>query len=158
MYHWDGHRAHNVRMSPAETRKAKGICPKCGMKVTVGVMHRVDKLADRPESYQGKGRPPYTSLVPLMEIIGEAFGVGKLTKTVAAEYERLTQHVGNEFTILLDADEKALSGAADPRVVEGIKRVRSGKLQITPGYDGVYGIVKIFSDAERKEIGQSSLF
>jgi PHP family Zn ribbon phosphoesterase len=158
MYHWDGHRAHDVRLSPAETKKRKGICPRCGAKVTVGVLHRVDDLADRPDNFQDPKRPPYKSLVPLMEIIGESLNVGKLTKTVEKVYDQLVDAVGPEFKILLEAELKDLAAATDPRVVEAIKRVRQGKLEITPGYDGVYGTVKIFSAADRQKIGQSKLF
>lgn len=158
MYHWDGHRAHDVRLAPAETKRRKGICPKCGAKVTVGVLHRVDDLADRPDSYRDPKRPPYKSLVPLMETIGEALDVGKLTKTVEKVYDQLVNSIGPEFKILLDADLKDIAAVTDPRVVEAIKRVREGKLEITPGYDGVYGTVKIFSAADRQKIGQSKLF
>lgn len=158
MYHWDGHRAHSVRLSPSETKKRKGLCPNCGSKVTVGVMHRVDDLADRPETYTDPNRPPYKKLVPLMEIIGEALDVGKLTKTVETAYNAITKTVGPEFSILLDADLKKVAEVADPRVTEALRRVREGQLKIEPGYDGVYGTVHIFSDKERKDLGQKSLF
>lgn len=157
MYHWDGHRAHDLRMSPAETRKVKGICPKCGGKLTIGVAHRVDLLADRPEGYAADGRPPFRRLVPLAEIIGEALGLGKLTKTVDTEYRALIQKFESEFNMLLNVPIADLK-TANPAVAEGIKRVREGALHILPGYDGTYGVVEIFSDDERKSVGQSSLF
>lgn len=157
MYHWDGHRAHDLRMSPAETRRVKGICPRCGGKLTIGVAHRVDLLADRPEGYVAKGRPPFRRLVPLAEIIGEALGLGKLTKTVDTEYRSIVQRFGSEFNVLLNIPIADLTGI-NPAVVEGIRRVREGKLHILPGYDGTYGVVKIFTDDERKSVGQSSLF
>lgn len=158
MYHWDGHRAHNLRMSPAETRKTKGICPKCGGKITIGVAHRVDKLADRPEGYAPKGRPPFIRLIQLSKIIGEALDLGHLTKTVEAEYHGIVSNFGSEFNVLLNVPLEELAKNIAPIIVEGIKRVREGKLHIEPGYDGTYGIVKIFTDAERKKMGQSTLF
>ncbi len=158
MYHWDGHRAHDLRMSPAETRKVKGVCPKCGGKLTVGVAHRVDKLADRAESYAPKGRPPFIRLIQLSKIIGEALDLGHLTKTVEIEYRAIISNFGSEFNVLLNVPLEELAKHVSPITVEGIKRVREGTLHIEPGYDGTYGIVKIFTDAERKKIGQSSLF
>ncbi len=159
MYHWDGHRNCKTRWSPAETKKYKGICPICGKKVTVGVMNRVASLAARPEGFNPGNRPGYKSLVPLSEIIGEAIGVGKLSKSVAAEYDKLVIAGKSEFNILLNIPENELKTITTPMITEGIKRVREGKLQITPGYDGTYGIIKVFSDEERaKPLGQSTLF
>ena len=124
MYHWDGHRNCEVRLSPAETKKYNGICPVCGKKVTVGVMNRVDALATRPEGY-----------------------------------DQLVINGKNEFNILLNVPVNELKNMTQAMVAEGVQRVREGKLQITPGYDGTYGIIKVFSDEEReKPLGQSSLF
>ncbi len=158
MYHWDGHRSHSLRMSPAETRKAKGVCPKCGGKLTVGVAHRVDTLADRAEGYAPKGRPPFIKLIQLSKVIGEALDLGHLTKTVEAEYQAMVSNFGSEFNILLNVPLEELAKGVTPIIVEGIKRVREKRLHIEPGYDGTYGIVKIFTDAERKKMGQSTLF
>ncbi len=157
MYHWDGHRSHNLRLAPAETKKHKGLCPKCGTQVTVGVMHRVDKLADRPDSYDDPRRPAFKRLVPLAEIIGETLDKGKLTKGVQAEYDRIVKHFGSEFTVLLDASLADISAASTPTMAEAVKRVREGRLHIEPGYDGVYGTVHIFSEADRAVFGQSKL-
>jgi uncharacterized protein (TIGR00375 family) len=157
MYHWDGHRSHNIRLSPSETKKRQGLCPRCGTKVTVGVMHRVENLSDRPEGYDNPKRPRFKKIIPLAEVIGEALDVGKLTKTVQKEYDRLIATFGSEFKILLDVPVSDLKATAQPGVVEGIQRVREGKLHIEPGYDGVYGTVHIFTDKERKQIGQASL-
>lgn len=160
MYHWDGHRNHNVRWSPEETKQHKGLCTVCGQPVTVGVMHRVDTLADRSENATPPGRPPFRRLVPLAEILGEALGVGKLTKTVQVEYEELIAQLGSEFNVLLNAPLEQLQRITKPRIAEGIERVRNEKLQIIPGYDGVYGTVHVFTEEERKAepTGQSSLF
>lgn len=156
-YHWDGHRDHGIRWSPQETKKHAGKCPKCGTSVTVGVEHRVDILADRTEGFKPDNRPPYHSLVPLEEIIAEAYDVGTGTKRVAETYERMIQDA-SEFDILLHHTPEQLKAITDPLIVEGIERVRARKVEITPGYDGVFGTIHIFSDADRKTIGQSSLF
>ena len=156
-YHWDGHRDHNIRWSPAETKKNKGLCPVCGRRVTVGVEYRVEQLADRPEGYQPTNRPPFHSLIPLEEIIAEAYGVKAGTKKAGETYLRLTKTV-SELDLLLTYDRSQLAAFAEPLVVEGIERVRQKKIEILPGYDGVYGTIKIFNDRDRETIGQASLF
>jgi uncharacterized protein (TIGR00375 family) len=159
-YHWDGHRACNTSMLPEKTKQLKGICPVCHRRLTVGVMNRVDTLADRPVGFQPVDRPPFRSLVPLQEIIAEAHGVGKGSKKVQREYEQLVAQLGGEFSILLDVSLTDVKSAASELVVEGIRRVRAGQIHITPGYDGVFGVVKVFSDDERKAAQpvQKSLF
>lgn len=161
MYHWDGHRGCNIRWSPEETKKNGGVCPRCGKAVTVGVMNRVDQLADpaRPAGFDPSNRPPFQRLVPLAEIIAEARGVGKLTKTVATEYETLLTAGGNEFNLLLKLSVDELKEVTNPLIAEGIRRVRDGQLQITPGFDGTYGIIKVFTEDERKiPGGQETMF
>ncbi len=160
MYHWDGHRAHNLRWSPEETKRHNGVCSVCGQPVTVGVMHRVDALADRPVSFRDERRPPFRRMVPVAEIIGEALSVGKLSKSVAKEYDALMRTFGAEFTILLDTPVDDLRAATLPRIAEGIARVRAGQLTIAPGYDGVYGTVRVFTEDERSTnaAGQGTLF
>jgi len=143
-YYYDGHRLCDVSMSPKQRKKVKGICPKCGRKLTVGVLSRVDELADRKDGFVPSGAIPYKSLVPLKEIIAEAIGIGPQTKGVEKQYQTLIQKFSNEFNILLDVPFKELSKFTLPKIAEGIKRVRSGKLIIDPGYDGEYGKVKIF--------------
>jgi uncharacterized protein (TIGR00375 family) len=148
-YHYDGHRSCGVLFSPAETRRVDEICPVCGKRVTVGVMNRVDSLADRPEGYVRGGAIPGKHLVPLQEIIAEALGVGVETGGVQREYHRLIQEGGSELAILLDCPLTELTRFCSAKIIEGIRRVREGRLSITPGYDGVYGVVKIFGeDAE----------
>lgn len=156
-YHVDGHRACGVRFKPEETKRRKGVCPQCQKPVTVGVLYRIDALADRKEGEQPQGAIPYKSIVPLQEIIAEALGVGKQSKKVQAIYERMVaEH--SEFAILLDVPYDALGAiAGDCRIVEGIRRVREGKLTILPGYDGEYGTIRIFSDEERVENKQQKL-
>lgn len=170
-YHYDGHRLCNVRWDPVETKRAKGICSKCGKRVTVGVMNRVDQLADRPPiaadtvkldealCRRYNERVPYMNLVTLDEIVGEAFGVGPKTKSVKTEYDKLIKAFGSEFIVLTKAPARDLMQTAKAEVVEGIERVRQGKVEIAPGYDGEYGKIKIFGAAERKEMErQSALF
>jgi len=156
-YHYDGHRLCQFRTSPEETKKIKGICPKCGRKLTVGVATRVDELADRKEGFVPPGAIPYKSLVPLQEIIAEAVGVGPQTKTVAEHYQRLIQQFSNEFNVLLNVPLEELNKSTLPEIAEGIKRVRKGELIIEPGYDGEFGKVRIFHEAEKKE-EQNRLF
>jgi uncharacterized protein (TIGR00375 family) len=156
-YHWDGHRDHKIRWSPAETKKHNGVCPVCGRQVTIGVEARVQELADRPEGFKPSNRPPFHSLVPLEEIIGEALGVKPGTKKTTAAYIKITER-HSEFDLLLHTSLEELQALTEPKIVEGIRRVREKQLTIEPGYDGVYGTVKIFSEAEKKSDGQASLF
>lgn len=158
MYHWDGHRNCNVRWSPEETKKHNEVCTNCGKKVTVGVMHRVNNISDRPADYVEKRRPPFKRLVPLSEIIGDALGVGKLTKSVSAEYDRLVSSFQNEFTVLLETPIADVEKVVGSKIAEGVNRVRNEKLTILPGYDGVYGTITIFGEGERSKPGQPSLF
>jgi uncharacterized protein (TIGR00375 family) len=150
-YHWDGHRACGVRLSPSETIRSGYLCPDCGKKVTVGVMHRVEKLADRPAGFKPEGAPPYRSLIPLAEIIAEARGVGVTSKAVGADYMRLLATLGNEYKILMDSPLDDIECVGSPLIREAVSRVRSGDVDIAPGYDGEYGQVRIFSDVERRE-------
>jgi len=156
-YYYDGHRLCNVSMSPEQRKKVEGICPKCGRKLTVGVLSRVDELADRKDGFVPSDAIPYKSLVPLKEIIAESIGIGPQTKGVDKQYQILIQKFSNEFNILLDVPFEELSKFTLPRIAEGIKRVRSGKLIIEPGYDGEFGKVKIFQEEEKEE-KQDKLF
>ena len=158
-YHYDGHRACAISLSPEETIRQGYLCPKCGKRVTVGVLHRVEKLADRPQGYKPESTPPYYSLIPLVEVLAESIGVGVASKKVDMEFQRLIQVLGNEFTILMDAPIHGIEQASSPLIGEAISRVRSGRIHVAPGYDGEYGKIKIFDAAERKEVrGQATLF
>lgn len=159
IYHWDGHRACNIRWSPEETKKAGGTCPVCKKKVTVGVMNRVEELADRPADFQDGRRPPFRRLVQLDKIIADALGVGRLTKSVEKEYNSLVANAGTETRVLLDLTHNELLGMTTPKIADGIRHVREGRLEIVPGYDGVYGTINVFSkDEKAKSVGQGSLF
>lgn len=159
MYHLDGHRDCGVRFAPAETKKHKGICPKCKKPLVIGVLNRVEELADRPASAKAPaGKPGFRKLVELDKIIAEALGTKSRTaKKVRAEYDNLIRALGPELFILLDSDLEKIKNAAGPRVTEAVRRVRAGELKIEPGFDGQYGRVKIFTD-EEKEDRQTALF
>lgn len=147
-YHYDGHRACGVVLPPREAMKRGNRCPVCGKPLTIGVMHRVEELADRAEGDGPTQRIPYRCLVPLEEIIAQALEIGPNTKGVAREYERLIARFGNEFRILLDLSEEDLQRETPSRILQGIMKVRAGELKIEPGYDGVYGKVRIPLDAK----------
>ena len=149
-YHYDGHRACGIVLAPREAMTKGNRCPVCGKPLTIGVMHRVEELADRPEGEGSAGRVPYRSLVPLVEVIAQAIGFQPGTKSVTQEYERLIGHFGSEFRILLDLQEDELRKATSPRLLQAIGKVRAGELDIEPGYDGVYGKVTIPLDAEEQ--------
>ncbi len=158
-YHFDGHRLCKARVSPEDALSHANRCPVCGRKVTIGVMHRVQDLADRPEGYRPAKEIPFKRLVPLDQIISDARGVGVGSKAVEQEYLDLVQRVGNEFEILVDLPEETLRKQLPPKVAEGILRVRSGRIKIDPGYDGEYGQVKIFAEKEpQAEEKQLTLF
>ena len=145
-YHLDGHRQYNVRLSPAETRQIKNKCPVCGKKLTVGVLHRVDALADRAVGYQPMGAIPARHLLPLEEIIAAALGQHPNTKKVNAEYDRLIERYGSELAILLDLEEEGLAEDTPPRILDGILKVHRSEMRITPGYDGMYKKIGLFDE------------
>ncbi len=158
-YHYDGHRVCKVRTSPQETKKYNNICPNCGRPLTVGVLNRVDFLADREDGFRPEGAIPFKSLVPLKEIIAEVLGTLPGAKGVEREYKNLIEKFGNEFEILLNTPYQDLKTVALPEIAEGIVRVRKGEVQVEPGYDGVFGKIKIFSNGERKALNkQETLF
>lgn len=158
-YHFDGHRLCRTSLSPAETKKLKSLCPGCGKKVTIGVMHRVEELADRPEGWELPGAPSYYSLVPLMEIISQVKDTGTKTKTVTEEYHRLLEKLGPEFNILLKAASSEIEQAGSPLLATAILRMREGKINVFPGYDGEYGRIEVISARERENSSpQLSLF
>jgi uncharacterized protein (TIGR00375 family) len=152
-YHYDGHRDCKVIFSPSETRANQYLCPNCHKKLTVGVMHRVAELADRPEGFIPKNAIPSIHLIPLEEIIAEATGYRVGTKSVEAEYDRLVERGNSEFRVLLDAAPDELASFVSPKILQGIIRMRQGKVSIIPGHDGVYGKITLFP--EGKEGGES---
>ncbi len=158
MYHLDGHRDCGIRFTPSETKKNKGLCPKCKKPLVVGVLYRVDELADRPEGFKPLGAAPYEKLVGLDKIIAEALDIKtRASKKVQAEYDNLIKNIGSELYILRQAKLDKISQIASPKIAEAIGRVRQGDLIIEPGFDGQYGEVKIFKPKEKKD-NQLKLF
>jgi uncharacterized protein (TIGR00375 family) len=158
-YHYDGHRTCGISLTPKETLKHNYLCPVCGKRVTIGVMNRVEKLADRENGFKPKGSPSFHSIIPLPEIIAEVLKVGVNSKAVDKEYQSLLQKLGSEFKILMDVPLKDIEQASSPLIMDAISKVRKGDVYIAPGYDGEYGKIKIFEAVERKKIkGQSMLF
>lgn len=158
-YHCDGHRACDVSMTPEETAKHDGICPKCNRKVTVGVLNRVMSLADRKDPEERPNRIPFRYLVPLNEIISNVVSVGPQSKKVMNEYWKLISELGNEFHILLDAPLSEIEKVGGPQIALAIDKVRRGDIYIKPGYDGEYGVVQVFSPEELKvDDKQAALF
>lgn len=154
-YHYDGHRNCGVVFSPLQTKTNDYLCPVCKKRLTVGVMHRVGEMADRAEGFIPCNSIPSIHLIPLDEIIAESLDVGVGTKAVEGEYERLIRAGRSELAILLDLPPEELKRFTSSRVLEGIIRVRQGKLHISPGHDGVYGKISIFS-ANGKGEGEAS--
>ncbi len=151
-YHVDGHALCNFWCTPEETKKHKGICPVCKKQLVIGVMNRVAELADRTELHARQAaRIPYQSIVPLPEIIADVLGVGVASKAVQKQYAQLLQTLGNEFHILLEVSPKEIEKASTPQIAEAVQRVRSGNIYIRPGYDGVFGVVKVFQDDEERK-------
>ena len=148
-YHVDGHRACDFVCEPEETARRKGICPKCGKPLTRGVLGRVYALADRDHNDGIMHAQPSKAIVPLEEIIGEALGKGKASKAVFTQYKAMISSLGSEFEILLAISRERIATATNEKIAEAIQRVREGKLNILPGYDGVYGTVKIFEKQEK---------
>jgi uncharacterized protein (TIGR00375 family) len=157
-YHYDGHRNCRVGLTPKETIRHDYRCPACGRRVTVGVLHRIEKLADREEGFKLAGAPPFVSLIPLPEIIAEGLECGVNTKKVNARYLPLLEGLGNEFKILLDSPLDDIERAGTPLIREAVARMRAGNVYISPGYDGEFGKVKIFEEGERKKIKGRDLF
>ena len=146
-YHCDGHRACGARTNPPQTRRNKGLCPVCGKPATVGVLSRVEALADRAPGKKPAGAPGFVSAVPLKEILGEILAVGPQSKAVQARYEDLLTRFGSEFFILRDLDLEALSAAGEKTLAGSLGRMRAGKARVEPGYDGQYGKVRFLSDS-----------
>lgn len=149
-YHFDGHRLCDIRFSPKETRQNQGKCPKCGKPLTIGVMNRVEQLADRPEGFKPDNSIPFRNMIPFDEIIAEAKGVAKTSVSVVKDYQSHVAKFGTEFEILLRASRDDLIKNLPPRVAEGVIRARDGKVNIKAGFDGEYGIISLFDEKEKQ--------
>lgn len=145
-YHYDGHRNCDVVFSPEETNQHKGLCPKCGKKLTIGVMHRVAELADRGPGEIPRMKVPFKNLIPLNEIIAQAIGKTPGCKSVWDTYFRYIHDFGNEHAILTEVPITQLSLMNSEKIALGIERMRQGKVNIIPGHDGTYGIIDLFDE------------
>lgn len=146
-YHADGHSSCDFFCTPEETKKYGGLCPKCKKSLTVGVLNRVSELADRDIHEMPSNHVPYKSIVPLQEVIAESYGLKTTSgKRVQEMYEQMVDGIGTEFDILLDIDINRIEEGSTPAVAEAVRRMRAGQMHIRPGFDGVYGVVKIFSE------------
>ncbi|MFH1237592.1 MAG: endonuclease Q family protein [Candidatus Aenigmatarchaeota archaeon] len=141
-YHFDGHRVCNVSLEPSESKKMKNVCPVCRRELTIGVLHRVEELADREHGFVPKGAKPFRSLLPLSEIISAATGASVSSNKVWEEYNKLVAAFGSELKVLLDASDDQLKVSTSERVANLLLSVRNGKVKIKPGYDGVYGEIE----------------
>ncbi len=162
-YHYTGHRKCKVVYSPKEAKKKGLQCPVCGKKLTVGVMSRVEALAEQDVEIKSKvdkegvrwikhkkqKKPPFVMLVPLAEVLSEALETGVGTKTVNSAYESLVSEFENEFNILLKVPIEKIAKVGQEKIADAIKRVRAGDIMIKPGYDGVFGEVKVWKDKEK---------
>jgi PHP family Zn ribbon phosphoesterase len=156
-YHYDGHRLCGVRLSPEESKKNNNRCPKCKKPLTIGVVNRVNQLADRQEGYVPENAIPFKNLIPLDEIIADAKQMGRGTVAIEKEYRMLVARFGTEFDILTKVPRQELEKATAPRIAEAILRVREGRVKVEPGYDGEYGKISIFGSEEDKAIGEKQL-
>ncbi|MEW5783502.1 MAG: UvrD-helicase domain-containing protein [Bacillota bacterium] len=147
-YHYDGHRTCKIYWKPADTKIAGGICPVCGGKITVGVLHRVETLADRFDGFVPASARHFESLVPLHEVIAASIGFTTACKKVKQKYDDLIRNLGSELFILREASLNKIEQAAGPCVAEGIRRLRRGQVDIQPGFDGEYGKIKIMDKRE----------
>ena len=138
-YHLDGHRKCGVCLTPRQTLDLGGLCPVCGKPLTVGVAHRVEEMADRPEGFRPEGARPFESLVSLPELLAERAGFSKPGKRVMALYETLLRELGPELFILREAELPDVERLAGRRAAEGIRRMRQGRVERSPGFDGAYG-------------------
>ncbi|OGE81281.1 MAG: hypothetical protein A3E98_03225 [Candidatus Doudnabacteria bacterium RIFCSPHIGHO2_12_FULL_48_11] len=183
-YHLDGHADCKFSCLPKETKKLKGICPKCGKKLLVGVLNRIDALADRKHGFEPKRAIPFKSVIPLEEIIAETYGVGVASAKVQRMYEAMVSNPSQpplvprggaaaeepplrirggggelertEFSILLDWPKEEIAKISDPLIAESVIRVREGRVQLEGGYDGIFGKIHIYAEAERKKLFKKS--
>lgn len=158
-YHFDGHRKCDVCLSPEQSKRYNGICPGCGKPLTLGVMYRVLELADSPTGRKPATALPYKSIISLDKIVAEIMGIGPASKKVQREYHRLLNSLGAELSILLALPLDTIGKHASSILVEAIRRVRNGKVHASPGFDGQYGTIQIFTEKERNGYsGQTTLF
>jgi len=158
-YYLDGHRKCGISFHPRETIAAGGICPVCGKPLTLGVLYRINELAGRAEGEKPALTHPFYSHTPLVNILSEIFRVGPATKKVAKYYNSALAQLGSEFSILHNLKIKDIEKTGIPILGEAVRRMRAKEMQVIPGYDGEYGVIKLFTDMEREELfGQKTMF
>lgn len=162
-YHYTGHRNCNIKYSPVDTKNKGTICPVCKKGLTVGVMERVEALATQAEKETLPNRTPYKMLVPLHQIIAESFSIAPTSQKVLIEYKKLVTALGGEIKVLTKVSIDDIVKISGEKIAEGVDKNRKGDLVIDPGYDGVFGVVKIWQEgelqkAEVKETPQLGLF
>ncbi len=158
-YHLDGHRKCGVCIDPKETKRLNGKCPVCGKNLTVGVLHRVLDLADRSESSKPAQAGDFRYIVPLQEILAEIMNTGPSTKTVLSRYREIVGSFGNEFTFLLESPLEEIQNETDSLTREAVRRMRNGEIHPQPGYDGQFGVIRLFNEEELEKLqGQGTLF
>jgi len=156
-YHYDGHRLCGVRWSPKETKENNGRCNICKKPVTIGVVNRVEQLADRPEGFKPLNSIPFKNFIPLDEIIADVKGINKGSVAVERDYHSYLAKFGTEFDILMRAPKDALLKGLPPKVAEGVLRVREGRVNLKAGFDGEYGKISIFAEDEAKNRNEEQL-
>lgn len=150
-YHSDGHRACSIRFTPEETKKHGGLCPECGKSLVVGVDNRVAELANRTVGYRPQNAKHVKYIIPLAEIIAELKGTkGTGTKAVTSEYHSVIEHFGNEFDVLRRVPVEAMEAVGFKLLALAIGRLRKGEVVRDPGYDGIYGTIKVFKDLKER--------
>ncbi len=154
-YHFDGHRNCKICMNPKDTIKIKDICPKCGRRLTIGVLHRVEELADRPEGFKPKDAKPFNALIPLSEIISTLIGSPIASVKTWKIYNDLINKFKTEYNILLETKEEELKKVVDEKIAEAIIKNRQGEIMIQPGFDGEYG-KPLFSEKDKVKLSQKS--
>lgn len=158
-YHYDGHRKCSICLSPKEAERYGGKCPVCGKKLTIGVSHRMEQLADRPEGAVREGAKPFESLVPLPEVLAASTGYSSASRKVQGMYQKMTEELGTEFEILRTMPLEMIGKHSGRLAAEGIRRLRAGKVDRLPGFDGEYGIIRLFEPWEIEDVdGQMNLF
>jgi uncharacterized protein (TIGR00375 family) len=157
-YHVDGHRKCKTRLSPKETLRQGGLCQVCGKPVTVGVLHRVEKLADREEGRRPPGAVGYENIVPLKEVLAQTLRVGPSSVKVDRLYHRLLSLFGNELRILREIPLERLEAEDMPLLALALGRMRKGQVEVQPGYDGEYGVISLLRDEDFLPKKQLSFF
>ncbi len=157
-YHYDGHRAHNLRFTPAQTSAHNGICPECGKPLVVGVENRLEHLATRPADYLPKNTKRVEYIIPLAEILAELFDTKSTSgRAVQEAYHTIIERLGDEFTLLRSTPTERIAAAGFPLLAIAIERLRAGNVVKDPGYDGVFGTIKVFKDAAERQAMSNQL-